>query len=148
MASRAGCRLDKLEREYNAEHAIEGSGVRNCVDVGAEDQALAGCAGGIPESAEIADGIDVHGHAEAFHAGTQMLMNLANRRSEKAAGDAAGLFAHGGDGAAFFDGSPCAVAHVRTSSLPRGLMAIWSEGRTGWPRSHVSLTRPQRCAPR
>ena len=84
-----------------------------------------------------------------FHARAQMRMNLVNRRREKAARDAARLFAHGGDAPALGDGAlrarlSCAhqlsAARLADEFVPR--MKIRS------PRSQVSSTRPRSSAPR
>ena len=132
-------RLNQFERKYHAEHAIEGACVRHGVDVRAEKEPPgAGCSAGFQSPRRLPDGIDVHGHAEAFHACTQVLMNLVNRRGEKAAGDAARLLGHGCDEPALFNGSSCAIAHGRTSSLPRGLPMHRPEWKMRSPRSQVS----------
>ena len=140
--------FDELKRENDAEHAVEGSGVGDGVDVGAENEALAGYVGRSEEAAQVADGVDGDGHAEGFHAGAQVLVNLANGRGEEAAGGAAGLFTHGGDGSAFGDDAFCAFGHLRTNSLPVGSLSNLPSRKMRRPRSQVSCTRPRRFAPR
>ncbi len=143
------CGRDQFEGQYNAENAIEGACVGDGVNVRAKNEALGSRdVSRLPESAKIADGIYAHGHSEAFHACTQVLMNLVNRRGEKAARDAARFLGHGCDEAAFLNGSSCAIAHWRTSSLPRGLPMHCPEWKTCSPRSQVSCTRPRSFVPR
>jgi hypothetical protein len=109
-----------FESHGHAQHPVERAGVGHRINVRAENEALAGGMGRLPNAAQVSGCVQLNAHAESFHAGTQAGVDLVHGRGKKAARDAAGFLGHGGDVTAFGDGSRGAVIHERTSSRPRG----------------------------
>ena len=141
-------KINPLKRQRDAEHAVECACIGHGIDVRAKDEALRACARGLPQAAQIAGRVDADGHVHRLHARTKMRMNIAHRRRQKPSRNAARLFAHGGDGLAFSNGSLCTRFHWRTNSIPLGDPRNPSWLKICSARSQVSRTFPRNSAPR
>src|SRR5262249_8297128 len=108
----------------DSENAIESSGVRNGIEMRADDYAASSGSSCWLEAAEISGGVNRDAHAELFHAAGKLTMNVAHGRREKRARGVTGLFSEFGQFAAQIDYLLSAVLHSRS---PIGRVAVRRE---------------------
>jgi hypothetical protein len=75
--------LDYGDAEYNAKDAVEGAGVGDGVEVGADEKAWAVSGETGPDASQIARGVDVRRHACGFHPTFQKCVYVVHWRREK-----------------------------------------------------------------
>ena len=89
--------LDERDGQDDAEHAVEGAGIRHRVEMRADVEARRSGDRRRRQSrridaAKIPDGVDAHRHADARHPGGQRRVHVAHRLGEKRARGGVAIF--------------------------------------------------------